>query len=67
MILRFNSPDGMISDSTGLLWIQTDGEDRRNGEGRGTRFLCEGPAGMASFVPRRARSGSPRICHCRPY
>jgi uncharacterized protein len=23
----FNSPDGMMFDSTGLLWIQTDGED----------------------------------------
>ncbi len=23
----FNSPDGMVIDSTGIIWIQTDGED----------------------------------------
>jgi len=23
----FNSPDGMMFDSSGLLWIQTDGDD----------------------------------------
>ena len=28
----FNSPDGMTFDSTGLLWIQTDGEDSNEGD-----------------------------------
>ncbi len=28
----FNSPDGMMFDSTGLVWIQTDGEDSNEGE-----------------------------------
>jgi hypothetical protein len=28
----FNSPDGMIFDSQGLLWIQTDGDDSNEGE-----------------------------------
>ena len=28
----FNSPDGMQFDSTGLLWIQTDGDDSNEGE-----------------------------------
>ena len=28
----FNSPDGMSFDSTGLLWIQTDGEDSNEGD-----------------------------------
>ncbi|TFL19880.1 PhoX family protein [Jannaschia formosa] len=27
----FNSPDGMMFDSRGLLWIQTDGEDSNEG------------------------------------
>lgn len=27
----FNSPDGMMFDSTGLLWIQTDGNDSNEG------------------------------------
>ena len=27
----FNSPDGMSFDSTGMLWIQTDGEDSNEG------------------------------------
>ncbi len=27
----FNSPDGMMFDSTGLLWIQTDGDDSNEG------------------------------------
>jgi secreted PhoX family phosphatase len=30
----FNSPDGMVIDSTGLIWIQTDGEDTNEGESR---------------------------------
>lgn len=28
----FNSPDGMAFDSTGLLWIQTDGDDDNEGD-----------------------------------
>ena len=28
----FNSPDGMSFDSTGMLWIQTDGEDSNDGD-----------------------------------
>ena len=28
----FNSPDGMSFDSTGMLWIQTDGEDSNEGD-----------------------------------
>ena len=33
----FNSPDGMMFDSAGLLWIQTDGEDSNEGD-----FLGQG-------------------------
>ncbi len=28
----FNSPDGMVIDSTGLIWIQTDGDDSNEGD-----------------------------------
>ncbi|MFN4100912.1 MAG: PhoX family protein, partial [Pararhodobacter sp.] len=28
----FNAPDGMMFDSTGLLWIQTDGDDSNEGD-----------------------------------
>lgn len=28
----FNSPDGLAFDSTGLLWIQTDGDDSNSGD-----------------------------------
>jgi hypothetical protein len=28
----FNSPDGMQVDSTGMIWIQTDGDDSNDGE-----------------------------------
>lgn len=28
----FNSPDGMVFDSKGLVWIQTDGDDSNNGD-----------------------------------
>lgn len=28
----FNAPDGMMFDSTGLLWIQTDGKDNNEGD-----------------------------------
>ncbi|RVH01324.1 PhoX family protein [Sinorhizobium meliloti] len=40
----FNSPDGMIFDSTGLLWIQTDGEDTNEGDfaGQGNNQMLAG-------------------------
>jgi uncharacterized protein len=28
----FNSPDGMVFDSSGLVWIQTDGDDSNEGD-----------------------------------
>lgn len=40
----FNSPDGMQFDSTGLLWIQTDGDDSNSGhfEGMGNNQMLAG-------------------------
>ena len=40
----FNSPDGMMFDSTGLLWIQTDGEDTNEGNfaGQGNNQMLAG-------------------------
>lgn len=40
----FNSPDGMMFDSTGLLWIQTDGEDTNEGDfaGQGNNQMLAG-------------------------
>jgi secreted PhoX family phosphatase len=40
----FNSPDGMIMDSTGLLWIQTDGDDSNEGDfaGQGNNQMLVG-------------------------
>lgn len=40
----FNSPDGMMFDSTGLLWIQTDGEDSNEGDfvGQGNNQMLAG-------------------------
>ena len=40
----FNSPDGMMVDSTGLLWIQTDGDDSNEGdfEGMGNNQMLAG-------------------------
>jgi secreted PhoX family phosphatase len=40
----FNSPDGMVFDSTGMLWIQTDGEDTNEGEfaGQGNNQMLIG-------------------------
>jgi secreted PhoX family phosphatase len=40
----FNSPDGMVIDSTGLIWIQTDGEDSNEGEfaGMGNNQMLAG-------------------------
>ena len=40
----FNSPDGMQIDSTGLLWIQTDGDDDNEGDflGMGNNQMLAG-------------------------
>ena len=40
----FNSPDGMAFDSTGLVWIQTDGNDSNEGEfaGHGNNQMLVG-------------------------
>lgn len=40
----FNSPDGMMFDQTGLLWIQTDGEDSNEGDfaGQGNNQMLAG-------------------------
>ncbi len=40
----FNSPDGMVFDSTGILWIQTDGEDDNEGafQGHGNNQMLAG-------------------------
>ena len=40
----FNSPDGMMFDTTGLLWIQTDGEDSNEGDyaGQGNNQMLAG-------------------------
>ncbi|MBD3738933.1 MAG: PhoX family phosphatase [Pseudomonas balearica] len=40
----FNSPDGMVIDSTGLIWIQTDGDDSNEGdfEGQGNNQMLVG-------------------------
>ncbi len=40
----FNSPDGMMFDSVGLLWIQTDGEDSNEGDyaGQGNNQMLAG-------------------------
>ncbi|NKN39643.1 PhoX family phosphatase [Agrobacterium sp. a22-2] len=46
----FNSPDGMMFDSTGLLWIQTDGEDSNEGE-----FLGQGNNQMLAGDPATGR------------
>ncbi len=40
----FNSPDGMMIDSTGLIWIQTDGDDDNEGDfaGMGNNQMLAG-------------------------
>ena len=40
----FNSPDGMVIDSTGLIWIQTDGNDDNEGgfAGHGNNQMLAG-------------------------
>lgn len=42
----FNSPDGMMFDTAGLLWIQTDGDDSNEGDFAGmgnNQMLCGDP------------------------
>jgi secreted PhoX family phosphatase len=43
----FNSPDGMMIDTTGLIWIQTDGNDGNEGdfEGHGQQPDARGRPG----------------------
>ncbi|MEO0990640.1 MAG: PhoX family phosphatase [Pseudomonadota bacterium] len=40
----FNSPDGMMIDTTGLIWIQTDGDDDNEGDfaGMGNNQMLAG-------------------------
>ena len=40
----FNSPDGMMIDTTGLIWIQTDGDDSNEGDfaGMGNNQMLAG-------------------------
>jgi secreted PhoX family phosphatase len=40
----FNSPDGMVIDTTGLIWIQTDGNDGNEGDfaGMGNNQMLAG-------------------------
>lgn len=40
----FNSPDGMVIDSTGIVWIQTDGDDSNEGDfaGQGNNQMLAG-------------------------
>ena len=40
----FNSPDGMVIDNTGLIWIQTDGDDSNEGHfaGMGNNQMLAG-------------------------
>jgi secreted PhoX family phosphatase len=40
----FNSPDGMMIDTTGLIWIQTDGNDSNEGDfaGMGNNQMLAG-------------------------
>jgi len=40
----FNSPDGMVIDTTGLIWIQTDGDDDNEGDfaGMGNNQMLAG-------------------------
>jgi len=48
----FNSPDGMQFDSTGLLWIQTDGDDGNEGEfaGMGNNQMLVGDPATGEIV-----------------
>ena len=51
----FNSPDGMVIDSTGLVWIQTDGNDSNEedfeGMGNNQMLVCDPVTGeIARFM-----------------
>ncbi len=50
----FNSPDGMMFDSTGLVWIQTDGEDSNEGEfaGQGNNQMLAGDPATGRIIER---------------
>ncbi|MEM7319330.1 MAG: PhoX family phosphatase [Pseudomonadota bacterium] len=57
----FNSPDGMAIDSTGLVWIQTDGKDTNKGDfaGMGNNQMLVGDPVTGEIV--RFMTG-PRGC-----
>jgi hypothetical protein len=48
----FNSPDGMMIDTTGLIWIQTDGDDSNEGEfaGMGNNQMLVGDPATGEIV-----------------
>jgi len=48
----FNSPDGMQIDSTGLVWIQTDGDDSNEGDfvGMGNNQMLLGDPATGQIV-----------------
>lgn len=48
----FNSPDGMVFDSKGLLWIQTDGDYKNEGdfEGQGNNQMLIGDPATGEIV-----------------
>lgn len=48
----FNSPDGMAIDSTGLVWIQTDGNDDNKGDfaGNGNNQMLVGDPATGEIV-----------------
>jgi secreted PhoX family phosphatase len=48
----FNSPDGMMIDTTGLIWIQTDGNDGNQGdfEGMGNNQMLAGDPATGEIV-----------------
>jgi secreted PhoX family phosphatase len=48
----FNSPDGMMFDSAGLIWIQTDGDDSNEGEfeGMGNNQMLAGDPATGEIV-----------------
>ncbi len=57
----FNSPDGLALDSTGMVWIQTDGEDNNTGDfaGMGNNQMLAGDPETGEL--RRFLTG-PRGC-----
>jgi len=57
----FNSPDGMVIDTTGLIWIQTDGNDGNEGDfaGMGNNQMLAGDPETGEI--RRFLTG-PRGC-----